>query len=105
MWTYGGTYPGTTIRRPTGQTTNVTFTNNLDPAAGELTMHNHGNHSTAVSDGQPGSLLIPAGGSRTYIYTGLEEGANQRGKMQFTMTTAWMLPVVTYGWALLACTS
>jgi len=24
MWTYGGTYPGLTIRRPTGQTTRVT---------------------------------------------------------------------------------
>ena len=83
MWTYGGTYPGLTIRRPTGQTTNVTFTNNLDPAAGELTVHNHGNHSTAMNDGQPDSLLIPTGGSRTYIYNGLEEGANQRGKMQF----------------------
>jgi FtsP/CotA-like multicopper oxidase with cupredoxin domain len=83
MWTYGGTYPGLTIRRPTGQTTHVTFTNNLDPAAGELTVHNHGNHSTAVNDGQPDSLLIPTGGSRTYTYDGLEEGANQRGKMQF----------------------
>src|ERR1700746_2754558 len=29
MWTYGGTYPGLTIRRPTGQRTYVTFTNNL----------------------------------------------------------------------------
>jgi spore coat protein A len=83
MWTYGGTYPGVTIRRPTGQTTNVTFTNNLDPAAGELTVHNHGNHSSATNDGQPDSLLIATGGSRTYIYDGLEEGANQRGKMQF----------------------
>jgi FtsP/CotA-like multicopper oxidase with cupredoxin domain len=83
MWTYGGTYPGLTIRRPTGQTTNVTFTNNLDPAAGELTVHNHGNHSSAVNDGQPESFLIPTAGSRTYIYDGLEEGANQRGKMQF----------------------
>jgi FtsP/CotA-like multicopper oxidase with cupredoxin domain len=83
MWTYGGTYPGITIRRPTGQTTNVTFTNNLDPAAGELTVHNHGNHSSATNDGQPDSLLIATGGSRTYIYDGLEEGANQRGKMQF----------------------
>jgi spore coat protein A, manganese oxidase len=83
MWTYGGTYPGITIRRPTGQTTNVTFTNNLDPAAGELTVHNHGNHSTAANDGQPDSLLIPTGGSRTYIYDGLEDGGNQRGKMQF----------------------
>jgi hypothetical protein len=49
MWTYGGTYPGLTIRRPTGQTTNVTFTNNLGAAAGGLTVHNHGNHSTAVN--------------------------------------------------------
>src|SRR5438094_6263268 len=30
MWTYGGTYPGLTIRRPNGQTTYVAFTNNLD---------------------------------------------------------------------------
>ena len=83
MWTYGGTYPGLTIRRPTGQTTHVTFTNNLEPAAGPMTVHNHGNHSAADSDGQPASLLIPTGGSRIYTYDGLEEGANQRGKMQF----------------------
>jgi spore coat protein A, manganese oxidase len=83
MWTYGGTYPGLTIRRPTGQTTKVTFTNNLDPAAGEMTVHNHGNHSSAVNDGQPNTLLIQTGGSRTYTYDGLEAGGNQRGKMQF----------------------
>ena len=83
MWTYGGTYPGLTIRRPAGQRTYVTFTNNLDPAAGEMTIHNHGNHSTSTNDGQPESLLIASGGSRTYTYDGLEEGTNQRGKMQF----------------------
>ena len=83
MWTYGGTYPGLTIRRPTGQRTYVTFTNNLAPAAGEMTVHNHGNHSTADNDGQPDTLLIPTGGSRTYTYEGTEEGNNQRGKMQF----------------------
>src|ERR1051326_1470566 len=66
MWTYGGTYPGITIRRPTGQRTNVTFTNNLDAKAGEMTIHNHGNHSTASNDGQPASLLLPTGGSRTH---------------------------------------
>ena len=82
MWTYGGTYPGLTIRRPTGQRTFVTFTNDLDPGAGEMTVHNHGNHSTADNDGQPDTLLIPTGGSRTYIYDGLEGGGNQRGKMQ-----------------------
>src|SRR5215468_4878633 len=79
MWTYGGTYPGLTIRRPTGQTTYVAFTNNLDPAAGEMTVHNHGNHSSAIDDGQPETLLISNGGSRTYTYDGLEEGSNQRG--------------------------
>jgi len=83
MWTYGGTYPGLTIRRPTGQSTSVTFTNSLDPGAGEMTIHNHGNHSSANNDGQPETLLIPTGGSRTYTYEGVEEGNNQRGKMQF----------------------
>src|SRR6478609_11706342 len=74
MWTYGGTYPGLTIRRPTGQRTYVTFTNNLDSTAGEMTVHNHGNHSTADNDGQPDTLLIPTGGSRSYSYDGLEAG-------------------------------
>jgi spore coat protein A, manganese oxidase len=83
MWTYGGTYPGLTIRRHTGQRTYVTFTNNLDSGAGEMTIHNHGNHSSADNDGQPDTLLIPTGGSRTYNYEGVEEGNNQRGKMQF----------------------
>jgi spore coat protein A len=83
MWTYGGTYPGLTIRRPTGQRTYITFTNELDPAAGEMTVHNHGNHSTPDNDGQPDTLLIPTGGSRTYTYEGIEEGNNQCGKMQF----------------------
>ena len=53
------------------------------PAAGEMTVHNHGNHSSAVNDGQPDTLLIPTGGSRIYTYEGIEEGNNQRGKMQF----------------------
>src|ERR1044071_4130993 len=53
MWTYGGTYPGLTVRRPSGQQTNVTFTNNLDPTAGEMTVHNHGNNSSPNNDGQP----------------------------------------------------
>src|SRR5205809_3066191 len=83
MWTYHGTFPGPTIRRPTGQTTNVTFTNNLDPAAGELTVHNHGNHSSPENDGQPEDFLIATGESRTYTCTGLEDGHNERGTMHF----------------------
>jgi FtsP/CotA-like multicopper oxidase with cupredoxin domain len=78
-----GRTPGLRIRRPTGQRTNVTFTNNLDSAAGEMTIHNHGNHSSADNDGQPDTLLIPTGGSRTYTYEEVEKDNNQRRKMQF----------------------
>jgi spore coat protein A len=42
VWTYNGTFPGPTIRRPTGQTTTVTLVNSLPAYAGELTLHNHG---------------------------------------------------------------
>jgi FtsP/CotA-like multicopper oxidase with cupredoxin domain len=83
MWTYGGTFPGPTIRRPTGQQTNVTFTNNLDPASGEMTVHHHGNHSAPVDDGRPDEFLIPSGGFRTYTYNHTDDGANERGAPQF----------------------
>jgi len=84
MWTYNGTFPGPTIRRPTGQTTTVTLINNLAAAAGELTLHNHGNHSTAESDGQPDAFLAaPSGGSVKYTYTGKEAGGNERGALQW----------------------
>jgi FtsP/CotA-like multicopper oxidase with cupredoxin domain len=59
------------------------FTNNLNPTAGEMTVHNHGNHSSAESDGQPDTLLITTGAARTYTFEGIEEGNDQRGKMQF----------------------
>ena len=85
MWTYGGTYPGLLIRRPTGQTTHVTFTNNLDPVAGPLTVHHHGNHSASADDGYVtgANFLIGIGESRTYTYEGIENGHNERGRMQF----------------------
>jgi len=83
MWTYGGTFPGPTIRRPTGQQTNVTFTNNLDPASGEMSVHNHGNHSSPVNDGRPDEFLISSGGFRTYTYNHTDDGANERGAPQF----------------------
>ena len=84
MWTYNGSFPGPTIRRPTGQTTNVTLVNNLPAAAGELTLHNHGNHSTPENDGQPDAFLAaPNGGSEKYTYTGTEAGGNERGAFQW----------------------
>ncbi len=84
MWTYNGTFPGPTIRRPTGQTTTVTLVNKLPPAAGELTLHNHGNHSSTENDGQPDEYLAaPSGGSVKYTYTGTEAGGNERGAFQW----------------------
>ncbi len=85
MWTYGGTYPGPTIRRPTGQTTQVTFTNNLNPIAGALTVHHHGNHSASIDDGYVTGpdYLIGTGASRTYTFDGIENGENERGATQF----------------------
>jgi FtsP/CotA-like multicopper oxidase with cupredoxin domain len=68
MWTYGGTYPGPTIRRPAGKDTKVTFINRLPKAAGAITVHLHGDHHSSASDGQPDSYLIRHGHRRTYNY-------------------------------------
>lgn len=88
MWTYSGIFPGPTIRRPSGQQTRVTFTNNLPGEAQgrhmpEATVHHHGNHSAASEDGPPAHELIPVGGSRTYTYDFLEDGAPERGAFQW----------------------
>ena len=60
MWTYGGTFPGPTIRRPAGEPTQVTFDHRLPPKAGELTVHLHGGHNRSAVDGQPGGLTARA---------------------------------------------
>jgi spore coat protein A len=107
MWTYGGTFPGPTIRRPAGHRTEVTFLHRL-PAAGELTVHLHGGHSRTQFDGQPGGLthshprsfycnipaglsprasgndvLIEPGGRRTYVYDLMEGGKPERAAFQW----------------------
>jgi spore coat protein A, manganese oxidase len=108
MWTYGGSFPGPTIRRPAGQPTRVTFRNRLPRKAGELSVHLHGGHNTSADDGQPGGLtanqprafycdisgdlspraagndlLIPSGGERTYEYALTEDGAPERAAFQW----------------------
>jgi FtsP/CotA-like multicopper oxidase with cupredoxin domain len=100
MWTYGGTYPGLTIRRPTGQTTRLTFANNLPDFAGGKTVHHHGNHSASADDGQVSGIafLFDPSQSRTYTYEGTEGGQNERGALQWyhdhrmgeTGMTVWM---------------
>lgn len=108
MWTYGGTFPGPTIRRPAGHRTEVTFLHELPPSAGELTVHLHGGHNRTQFDGQPGGLtpsharslycdippglstrasgndlLLEPGGRRTYVYDLVEDGRPERAAFQW----------------------
>jgi FtsP/CotA-like multicopper oxidase with cupredoxin domain len=108
MWTYGGQFPGPTIRRPAGHRTMARFDHRLPGAAGELTVHLHGGHNRAKDDGQPGGLtarhprslycdvpaalparlsnndvLIRPGDSRTYRYDLTEDGHAQRAAMRW----------------------
>jgi FtsP/CotA-like multicopper oxidase with cupredoxin domain len=108
MWTYGGTFPGPTIRRPAGRRTEVTFHHQLPREAGELTVHLHGGHNRTQFDGQPGGLtashpksfycaiprglsprssgndlLIEPGGRKTYVYDLAEDGHPERAAMQW----------------------
>lgn len=97
MWTYNGMFPAPTIHQTSGQTTTLTLVNNL-PAAGSLSLHHHGSHSTGESDGQPDNYLVAPGASYTYVYTGTEDGANERGathwyhdhRMDMTGHNVWM---------------
>ena len=83
MWTYNGSFPGPTIRRPTGVPTNVTFTNNLPPSAGSMTAHHHGAQTSESNDGQPSNYLIPPGASKTYSYPATDNGAPERAAPQW----------------------
>jgi FtsP/CotA-like multicopper oxidase with cupredoxin domain len=108
MWTYGGTFPGPTIRRPAGQRTAVTFHHQLPRAVGELTVHLHGGHNRTQFDGQPGGLtpshpksfycqiprglsprqsgndfLIEPGGRKTYVYDLREGRRPERAALQW----------------------
>jgi FtsP/CotA-like multicopper oxidase with cupredoxin domain len=108
MWTYGGTFPGPTIRRPAGHRTRVTFDHQLPREAGELTVHLHGGHNRAQFDGQPGGLtashprslfcdipddlplkksgndlLIGPGDRKTYVYDLRERGRPERAAFQW----------------------
>ena len=83
MWTYNGSFPGPTIRRPTGVPTNVTITNNLPESAGSMSTHNHGAQTTEDSDGQPSDYLIPPGASKTYTYPAVDGGRPERASPQW----------------------
>jgi FtsP/CotA-like multicopper oxidase with cupredoxin domain len=108
MWTYDGTFPGPTIRRPAGERTEVTFKHRLPADAGELSVHLHGGHNRSEYDGQPGGLtrshprsfycripqglparesgndlLIGPGSEKTYVYDLVEDGRPERAAFQW----------------------
>jgi len=108
MWTYDGTFPGPTIRRPSGERTTVTFDHRLPEKAGELTVHLHGAHASSKDDGQPGGLtrsqprsvfcdispdlserasgnglLIEPGERRKYTYDFTEDEGDERAAMHW----------------------
>jgi spore coat protein A, manganese oxidase len=78
MWTYGGTYPGPTIKRPAGHDTKITFVNKLPEAAGAMSVHFHGDHHAAKHDGQPTTQLIRRVHERTYDFPLIDDGKPER---------------------------
>ncbi len=108
LWTFGGSFPGPTIRRPAGRRTKVTFHHQLPDSVGELTVHLHGGHNRTQFDGQPGGLtkrqpvsfycqiprglnarqsgnelLIKPGAKKTYVYDLIEDGRPERAAFQW----------------------
>jgi FtsP/CotA-like multicopper oxidase with cupredoxin domain/plastocyanin len=83
MLTYGGSWPGPTIRRPVGQKTTVTVVNDLPEAFGETSLHLHGDHHSSADDGQPMSNLIPPGGRKTYTFPLTDSGRAERAMFSF----------------------
>ena len=91
MWTYGGTFPGPTIKRPTGSTTKVTFVNDLPQGSGSMTVHQHGGHQSSADDGQPTRFLIERGraGARTRTHSPTP-ASRCRQRSASTTTTGWV---------------
>jgi FtsP/CotA-like multicopper oxidase with cupredoxin domain len=108
LWTYGGSFPGPTVRRPAGERTEVSFEHQLPAAAGELSVHLHGGHNRTQFDGQPGGLtenqplsyycripkglsaresgndlLLAPGGRKTYVYDLTEDGRPERAAFRW----------------------
>ena len=83
MWTYGGSFPGPTIKRPTGSVTQVTFVNGLPTRAGSMSVHQHGGHHSSADDGQPTRFLIRKGSRRTYTYPLVNGGKPEPAAFRF----------------------
>ena len=83
MWTFNGTFPGPTIRRPAGESTRVTVVHDLPAEADSLTIHHHGAHTASIHDGLPERETIAPGATRTYVYDHVEGGEPERAALQW----------------------
>jgi spore coat protein A len=83
MYTYGGSWPGPTIRRPVGRKTVVTVVNRLPAAFGETSLHLHGDHHSSADDGRPDDNLVAPGRSRDYTFGLREGGRPERAAFSF----------------------
>jgi len=108
LWTFGGSFPGPTIRRRAGHRTRVTFHHELPEKVGELSIHLHGGHNRTQFDGYPGGLtkrqpvsafcqipgglsaresgndfLLEPGARKTYVYDLTEDGRPERAAFQW----------------------
>lgn len=108
LWTFGGSFPGPTVRRRAGHRTRVTFHHELPEKVGELSIHLHGGHNRTQFDGYPGGLtksqpvsyycqiprdlsarqsgnelLLEPGGRKTYVYELMEDGRPERAAFQW----------------------
>lgn len=64
MWTYGGGFPGPTIRAVRDRRVLVEVANDLPTP---ITVHLHGGHVAAADDGHPNDLVLP-GARKLYRY-------------------------------------
>jgi FtsP/CotA-like multicopper oxidase with cupredoxin domain len=83
MYTFGGSWPGPTIRRPVGARTTVTVVNALPPAFGEVSLHLHGDHHSSADDGRPDDHLVAPGKARTYTFGLKDDGKPERAAFSF----------------------
>lgn len=85
VWTYGGTVPGPTFRTLTGEPVVVRVTNRLPV---ETSVHLHGGHLPAHSDGYPTFYVLP-GKARDYFYPNTVPLRNGTRDITESPSTCW----------------
>ncbi|MFN7683289.1 MAG: multicopper oxidase family protein, partial [Planctomyces sp.] len=82
---YNGTYPGPTLRFRIGEPAVVRVTNDLPI---ETSLHLHGGHTPAHSDGHPAFYVLP-GRARDYFYPNTVPFLNGEPDFSESPSTTW----------------